>query len=371
MAVNIKQVYDWLGVTRGTHDLGYICNNNNHHLINKWSRHKPMQYNGSDWFNVLTDTQRATINWGWSIDSSQSFTYYTLSLLYRGINNPFVVAPEDEYKSLGYGWTYEPNTSKFRLSDWQYYDHGINWIIRCYPARAIYQSSAITINFESVVDWSKLLSSNYNGYYLGFMLVRDSGGYPEVKTFTEPINNQANTTFAQLTVTTNYLTPGTYKIYPFLSDQMATTFACDSELSYYVSKINSGNCKPIPIGYDSSLTVDEAPVILNWHYTLTTNWTSTTCSAVLVAQVYNNGTTTQTVGGANTYYTLQGYNDLLDSWENITVGTMPEITDTGSVAVAPNGGSASWHYSKVIYYDSSDYKRVRLVVAGQTSYYTV
>lgn len=252
MAIDLKGIYTRLGLTASRYDLGWVNNANNHTKINKWSLNKPIQYNGSDWYKPLTAEQKKQLMYGYTCADKLVLTYDTLQKYYSGVSPlpaAWVVEIGKEHLSLGFGWKYTPNTSRHRLTDWQGYDHTINYLFRCTTIKEdITQGEAINLTIDMQLSLGDF-ASRFNNMYLGIMMWMPASPTLNryLKTTTTQIKDLGTVAQIRLTETdTRWMTAGGWRTALFASKSIASTFVGDKSQSYYVTKWTTGNCEAIP-----------------------------------------------------------------------------------------------------------------------------
>lgn len=369
MAITIKQMYDRLGITGKTYSLSWLNNANNHKQINKWSLNKPMQYNGDDNEKTLTDAQKKQIMYGYTCADSLVLTYDTLQKYYSGVStlpSAWAVASGQEHLSLGYGWRYIPNTSVHRLSDWQGYDHTINYLFRCTTMEEeITQGEAITFTIYMQVKLGDF-SSRFDDMYLGIMMWSKTSPttYRYLKTLTTKISQAGLTAQITLTATdTAQLTEGDWVFGLFASTSIASTLLSDKSQSYYVTKWTTGNCEAIPFT-PTIIAVTEPPIL--WSLVSAGGGGSARNKTIQYTYtVRNTGTTNQTFTPDSSLAVNLYKTNAQNSTETFQQTISLSRTSSASVVVAP-GASVSITYSGSLpTLIATMYYAVRLTISTQ------
>lgn len=367
--ISLKRMYDRLGITGQPYSLAWLNNANNHTKINKWSLNKPMQYNGEDNEKTLTDAQKKQIMYGYTCADELVLTYDALQKYYSGVSalpSAWVVEPGKEYLSLGYGWRYTPNTSVHRLSDWQGYDHTINYLFRCTTMEEkITQGIAIAFTISMQLKLGDF-SSRFDNMYLGIMMWSKTSPttYRYIKTMEAKISSVGFTTQITLTATdTAQLTEGDWVFGLFASASIASTLLSDKSQSYYVTKWITGNCKAIPFT-PTVISVVE-PLIL-WSLVSAGGGGSARNKTIQYTYtVRNTGITNQTFTPDSSLAVNLYKTNAQNSTETFQQTISLSRTSSASVVVAP-GASVSITYSgslpKLL---ATMYYAVRLTISTQ------
>lgn len=291
MAIDLKDIYTRLGLTASKYDLGWVNNANNHKNINKWSLNKPMQYNGSDWYKELTAEQKKVLMYGYTIPSATVLTYDTLQGYYSGtktLPSSWIIAEAEKHLKLGYGWEYKPNTSKFRLTDWQGYDHTIDYLFKVSTMEAqITQGVAITFTYYMQVKLSEF-ASRFATWYIGLVMWDKSNPTTQrwLKTSTVQVQNSGLTQQITLSATdTEAITAGQYQVGLFVGSAIASTMVGDKSQNYYVSKWTTGNVESLPF---TPLNINVVTPPILWSLTSASGAGNTTTKSVTYTVKFTN-----------------------------------------------------------------------------------
>lgn len=194
--IGLQEVYTTLGLGKynGVYDVGYACSNQ-HGKINSNSMYKPVR---SDWWpKALRDEDYFAANFGYDVVEFNS---------YRAMRD-----------AVDTRWSYLPPTTKFRLTDFNRYQHGatspFELDIHNNPARNSKCFVSLQYNPVWFANW-QAFAADFQGGYLncGFYVPNDGMTYYQLTGPDMPIE--------QINDQTAYLVPGvthevgeTYDVY--------------------------------------------------------------------------------------------------------------------------------------------------------------
>lgn len=193
---SVESVYDMLGLGKynGRYDVGYVCSNQ-HGKINSNSMYKPVR--SDRWPQALEDTDYFAANFGYDVVEFNS---------YRAMRD-----------AVDTRWGYLPPTTKFRLTDFNRYQHGatspFELDIHNNPARGSKCFVSLQYNPVWFANW-QAFAADFQGGYLncGFYVPNDGMTYYQLTGPNMPIE--------QINDQTAYLVPGvthevgeTYDVY--------------------------------------------------------------------------------------------------------------------------------------------------------------
>ena len=369
MAIDLKDIYTRLGLTASKYDLGWVNNANNHKNINKWSLNKPMQYNGSDWYKPLTAEQKKQLMYGYTCADSLILTYDTLQKYYSGVSSlpsAWVVETGKEHLSLGYGWKYTPNTSRHRLTDWQGYDHTIDYLYKVTTMEdLITQGVSITFTIYMQLALGDF-ASRFDNMYLGLMLWSKTAPttYRYIKTMTTKISNVGLTAQITLPATdTAQLTEGDWVFGLFASTSIASTLPSDKSQSYYVDKWTTGNCEAIPFT-PTIITAVEPPIL----WSLVSAGGSGSASKKTISYSYtvrNNGVVNQTFTPDSTLAIAMYRTNAQNTSETYQETIYLSRTSSASVIVSTGGQATMTYRGSLPTLISSMYYIVKVSISTQ------
>ncbi len=144
-------------------DVGRLCTHAN---INMWAKYKPVAFES---VNALTDTERASVDWGF-----RAFSYPTYQ------------------EAAASGWTYKKpmggKSEPFRLADFEKYNHEAQPFVTSVP-QDVTVSNQIPQMFELGIDLNASdfelvdFSGNIGSFYYGIVFVKGDSKYIQTAKF--------------------------------------------------------------------------------------------------------------------------------------------------------------------------------------------
>lgn len=301
----------------GSNDTGTLCSSSN---INKWSKFKPVKYNGTGNFWKAADG-----NCGLSITSSNSIA---------GITN---------LVNTGTTWIYNKPTggatSPYRLGDFRGYNHSAESPIAVdVPLESYISAGSTQVSmFLNEDDYTVKLSDidSIKNTYFGAYLVGTNGTTgARMITATSPLISGVT----YLDIPINDLNTGNYYIYPLLSDTVNTsTLSIPGGIIYY----------PLDGVTKSNITIKSTSS--NITVMITCGWYNddhTTNEIIYSVEITNNSASSTIL--TNCYTSVKFFEH--DITDNMVMGETQ--TSRGNITVAGNS-TYTINGSATAYYDDS------------------